>query len=327
MKMTLRFLSKSFLFAAVGAMAMASQALAVDVLFKATSIYGGAEPNNAANQIIVYNLPAAGSIYAGPASGTFNVQATVATPGSENVAGYGIIMELATGGPTFNITALPASGTPNNLNNSVSNSFSTVTQNANLSIILGDTGVPGQAAGNRSLGVVGLFPTANANTAVANNHGLFSVPISVPGGTTGSFALSLALGGPEFSGFAQTDGTIVTPPGAFPQHNQTVVVRNSRRGDMNGDGAANFADIGGFVAVLSNGTTSYKNQNPWLQVSYISDFNQDNAVNFADIGGFVAALGGAPSPAAVPEPSTLALLCVGGVAIGAAAYRRRRAGK
>lgn len=324
MKLTLRFLSKSFLFATLGAMAVASQASAQDVLFKATSIYGGAEPNNAAGRIVVYNLPASGSIYAGPASGSFNVQATVSGAGTQSVAGYGIIMEVAAGGPTFNITPLPASGTPNNMPDSISNTFSTVTQNADLNVILGDTAVPGFAAGSNSLGVVGLYPTQNANTTVANNNGLFSVPISVPGGTVGNFNLSLALGGNEYSGFAQSNGTIVTPPGAFPQHSNIIEVRNSRRGDMNGDGNANSADIGGFIAVLNTGVTAYSNQFPWLQVRYISDFDQSNATNSADIGGFIAALNGAPSPAAVPEPSTVALVCMGGVVFGAMALRRRR---
>lgn len=326
MKLTLRFLSKSFLFAAVGAIAIASQVSAQDVLFKATSIYGGAEPNNPSGRIIVYNLPAAGSIYAGNANASFNVQATVSGAGTQSVAGYGIIMEIATGGPTFNITALPASGTPNNIPNSISNSFATVTQNPDLNVILGDTSVPGFATGTRSLGVVGLYPTQNANTTVANNQGLFSVPITVPGGTVGNFNLSLALGGNEFSGFAQSNGTIVTPAGVFPQHSNIIEVRNSRRGDMNGDGNANSADIGGFIAVLNNGVTAYSNQFPWLQVRYISDFDQSGATNSADIGGFIAALNGAPSPAAVPEPSTIALLSMGSVVLGAMALRRRSRG-
>ncbi|MEX2186922.1 MAG: PEP-CTERM sorting domain-containing protein [Pirellulales bacterium] len=308
-------------------MALAGQALAVDVLFKATSIYGGAEFNNAANQIIVYGLPASGNVFAGPASARFNVQATVAAPGTENVAGYGIIMEVAAGGPTFNITPLPASGTPNNLLNAVSNSFSTVTQNPGLNIILGDTNVPNQAAGNRSLGVVGLFPTANANTPVANNNGLFSVPITVPGGVTGSFALSLALGGPDYSGFAQTNGTIVTPAGAFPQHNQTIVVRRSRRADLNGDDLIDGRDIQPFVDAFLN-FDAYKAAYPWLQANYIADLDQMGGVSGPDIQPFVDIflLGGEPSPpAAVPEPSTLALGAMGFVALLAARFRRRKA--
>jgi hypothetical protein len=322
MKMTLRFLSKSFLLAAVGAMALTSQAWSQTAGFRAVGIHGGAEPNNAANNIIVYNLPASGSIYAGPASGSFNVLAQV-TGGPVQVAGYGVIMTLPNGGPVnFNITALPASGTPNNIPNS------TVSQNLLLDdIILGDTAVPGQTG--PSLGVVGLHGVANANVNVANGDGLFNVPFQVAGGATGSFTLGMALGGNDFSGFAQSNGTVLTNPNGFPNANQTIIVRNSRRGDMNGDGNTNSADIGGFISVLNNGVTAYSNQFPWLQVRYISDFDQSNATNSADIGGFIAALNGAPSPGptAVPEPSTLAMMCVGGALIGVASLRRRNGRK
>ncbi|RIK78247.1 MAG: hypothetical protein DCC68_15710 [Planctomycetota bacterium] len=326
MKLTLRFLSKSFLFAAVGAIAIASQVSAQDVLFKATSIYGGAEPNNPSGRIIVYNLPAAGSIYAGNANASFNVQATVSGAGTQSVAGYGIIMEIATGGPTFNITALPASGTPNNIPNSISNSFATVTQNPDLNVILGDTSVPGFATGTRSLGVVGLYPTQNANTTVANNQGLFSVPITVPGGTVGNFNLSLALGGNEFSGFAQSNGTIVTPAGVFPQHSNIIEVRNSRRGDTNGDGAVDGEDIQPFVDALLN-FNGYKAARPWLQHNYIADLDQSQGVDGEDIQPFVNILLGIGSspPAAVPEPSTVALGAMGFVALLAARFRRRKA--
>jgi hypothetical protein len=65
-----------------------------------------------------------------------------------------------------------------------------------------------------------------------------------------------------------------------------------------------------------------------LQVRYISDFDESGATNSADIGGFIAALNGAPSPgagpAAIPEPSTIALLGIGAAMFGAAAIRRRR---
>lgn len=323
MKMTLRFLSKSFLFAAIGAMGFAAQAWSQGG-FNAKSIYGGAEPNNASGQIVVYNRPTTG-FYAGPADASFNVSASIPAPGTLQAAGYGIIMTLpASGEVTFNVPALPTSGTPNNIPNSISNSFSTVTQNPNMSIILGDTAVPGQAAGNLSLGVVGLFPTANQNAAVANGEGLFSVPIRVAAGTTGTFTLGMALGGNDYSGFAQTDGTVLTNPLGFPNANQTIVVRQSVRGDLTGDGVVNFADIGGFVAALSD-TPNYQAQFPWLQVGYISDFTEDGSTNFADIGGFVNALsGGGGSPAAVPEPSTVALVCMGIALFGAAAARRRR---
>lgn len=324
MKMTLRFLSKSLLLAAVGAMALSSQAWS-QVGFRATSVYGGAEPNNAAGAIIVYNLPTTGP-YAGAANGEFNVLASVTGGGSVNVAGYGVIMNLpAASGLNFNVTALPASGTPNNIPNSVSKPpFSTVTQNANLSIILGDTSVPGQPVGQPSLGVVGLFPTANQNTSVANGQGLFSVPFTVAAGTTGTFSLGMALGGNDFSGFAQSDGTVLTNPSGFPNANQNIVVRNSRRADMNGDLLIDGEDIQPFIDALAN-FNNYKAARPWLQHNYITDINGSLTIDGEDIQPFIGILAGGGSPAAVPEPSTVALGAMGLVALLAARFRRRKA--
>lgn len=323
MKMTLRFLSKSFLFAAIGAMGFAAQAWSQGG-FNAKSIYGGAEPNNASGHIVVYNLPTTGA-YAGQASASFNVTASVPAPGSLQAAGYGIIMTLpASGEVTFNVPALPASGTPNNIPNSISNSFSTVTQNPNMSIILGDTAVPGQAAGSLSLGVVGLFPTANQNAAVANGEGLFSVPISVAAGTTGNFTLNMALGGNDYSGFAQTDGTVLTNPLGFPNANQVIEVRQSRVADLNGDVLIDGEDIQPFVNALSN-FQAFKDSRPWLQANYVTDINGDELIDGEDIQPFINVLsGGGGSPAAVPEPSTLALGAMGIAVLLAARFRRRR---
>jgi hypothetical protein len=329
MKTSLRFLSKSLAFAALGVLAAAAPSLAANVSFKANSIFGNAEPNNAAGKIVVYDLPATGSIYAGPVDAFFDVRAKVSGGGSETVAGYGVIMQITGAGtlPTFT-TPDPNEAGDNNMLAAVRTPI-----NSTLSIILGETNVPTFDASNHSLGVIGLFPTANTNTTVADNAGLFKVPFRVAAGAAASgtqtYNLQMALGGNEYSGFARSDGTLMTDPGSFPHDSNVIEVRRSRRGDTNGDGATNSADIGTFIQVLNTGAATYKAANPWLQVNYITDFDQSGATNSADIGGFIAALNGAPSPAAgpsaVPEPSTIALLCIGGGMLAAGALRRRKA--
>ena len=72
----------------------------------------------------------------------------------------------------------------------------------------------------------------------------------------------------------------------------TFVVRSAwERGDMNCDGAVDFADINPFVLALG-GQTGYEARYAecrWLN----ADFNDDGSANFADINPFVAALSGA----------------------------------
>lgn len=61
------------------------------------------------------------------------------------------------------------------------------------------------------------------------------------------------------------------------------------RGDANGDGQINFADIGPFITGLSAGS-GYETQFPNLDRSVVLDMNLDGAVNFLDIMGFIDAL-------------------------------------
>jgi hypothetical protein len=85
-------------------------------------------------------------------------------------------------------------------------------------------------------------------------------------------------------------------------------------GDVNGDGSVNLQDIAPFEALLAGGTAA----NPDA-----ADINGDGSVNLQDIAPFEQLLaGGAPGSGAVvtPEPTTLALLGLGGLA----ALRRRR---
>jgi hypothetical protein len=71
-------------------------------------------------------------------------------------------------------------------------------------------------------------------------------------------------------------------------------------GDVNGDGLVNGLDVEPFVEVLLNGP---------YQVE--ADVNEDDEVNGLDVDPFVAIILGSGGAAAVPEPSTLALLAIG----------------
>jgi hypothetical protein len=133
----------------------------------------------------------------------------------------------------------------------------------------------------------------------------------------------MALGGNDFSGFANSAGNILTNNTGFPNANQTIIVRNSRRGDMNGDGPVNLFDLDGFVAALA-GTFS----TPYLHPDWLADFDNSGAVNLFDLDGFVAALAvGSPTagaPSAVPEPSTYLIAGLGVILLCIHRRLRRR---
>jgi hypothetical protein len=141
-----------------------------------------------------------------------------------------------------------------------------------------------QSGGVQSIGVVALNDVPATNITLANNDGLAAIPIQVAGGTGfnashfSTFNVTFGTD-PTYTGFINAAGQIVTNPA---QHvNATIEVRESRRGDMNGDGPVNLFDLDGFVAALAAGSPT------------------------------------AGSPSAIPEPSTfviaglgIVLLCV-----------------
>ena len=124
----------------------------------------------------------------------------------------------------------------------------------------------------------------------------------------------------KFSGFA---------PGATILANGEVVPTSAPYllGDINRDGHVNVADIAAMLTELKD-INAYRVAHPTLtlgDVAYISDLNADGQFNNADLQGLLDYLiQGHGSVAAVPEPSTLALVGVGAL-IGWTASRHCRA--
>jgi hypothetical protein len=276
---------------------------------------------------VLYNLPSTA------VDSFFDVFATVSSPGTVGVSGYSLIATSSGAGLTFNPPAINEAVPlpPNNLDPALNHSFPV---NTGVDVVYGIVNVPNQPAANMSLGVSALYSTAGSNTTLANNDGLLSVPIRAGAGVTGTFNVTFDLDN-TYTGFFNAARANLTNAANFPHVSGVVEVRQSRRGDLNGDGFVNGLDINNFVASLIN-VNNFQASAPWLHALYIADFGgtggvstPDGFVNGLDINGFVAALiAGSPSaPVAVPEPATISLL-ISAVACGgvmALVRRRRRA--
>lgn len=308
--------------------ALAVVALASSSAWAQNQISFGVRPRyngipNAGSNLVFYNLPASGSVYAGPVNAAFDLTALVSGTGTETASGFGLIGTVGgTGEVIFNPPV--AVGDENTLGNAT-NPFPGFNINTSFDLRFANTGI--QGGGTQEVDIVAIEEVALQNNTVTNGDGIASIPVQIAGGATGMFNVAFNVS-TNYTGFVKTisqnETQFLTNPGSFPHVGGTIEVRRSRKADMNGDVAINSADIGGFILAL-NGLSGFSNQFPWLQAAYISDVNEDGATNSADIGGFIAQLNNpSPSPQAVPEPSSIILLGVAGVCGLAAYYRRRR---
>jgi hypothetical protein len=257
-------------------------------------------------------LPSSGSIYAGPVNSSFDLFADVQGT-SETASAFGLIATVGgTGQVIFNPPV--AVGDENTLGNSLNPAFPI---NSSFDLRFANTGI--QGGGTQEIDVVALEQVALQNNTITDGDGIASIPIRIAGGTTGTFNVAFNLS-TNFTGFVKTvslnNTQFLTDPAAFPHTTGTIEVRQSRKGDINGDSFLDGEDIAPFISVLSS-PSAYQTANPWLQVNYISDGLEDGLIDGEDIQPFVNILsGGGGSPAAIPEPSTyvLALLGIAGVA-------------
>ena len=331
--------------AAAAVLLFAQFASAQNAAFKLGSPYNGvptlfAGTAQPADRIVIYDLPSTGP-YAAVAEtpdGFIDLIATVNGAPSVQAAAYGVILSVSSGGDGLRFDPETIVGDNPNMT-AVKNP--TLTQNAAFitlpaGLTFGEENVPGQAAGDQSIGIAAIYAPAsppNQDTTVLNNNGLTSIPIDVdPNLTTTPTRIKeysiQFLSDDEFTGFVNTAEQILTNSTAFGHVGGIVQIRQSRQGDVNGDGNVNNLDIAPFVASIIN-LPLYQTANPWLKAAYISDTNADGSTNNLDIPSFVAAIiAGSPeasaSPSAVPEPSTWAMVFTALVVSAGAAWRRRR---
>jgi hypothetical protein len=270
-----------------------------------------ANPGAFDSDVVVYSLPASGSIYSGPRQSYFDVFARVDGGGTQQAAGFGSIVITSGGGELIFVPdPIDPSGESNNIPNSKNPDFihnALITQS-----LFGEVDVQNFPDGSRSVGVIGLYQSP-IDVTVSHGDGLFAMPIEVAAGFQGQIALTFPQQDNLVS-FVKTNGVVVTNTSRFPHQGATVEVRAAVQGDFNGDLLVNAQDWPGFNAARSN-FSAFQSQYPWLPALYAGDFNEDGAITALDVPAFQQLAG-------VPEPSTIALAVA--AAMPLLLMRRRR---
>ena len=212
----------------------------------------------------------------GIASASFTIAIENTTDAPLDIAAYSLFLDIGPAG-----LALPA-GVTFDTTDSTNDAVSYISGNGTAPLTGASQDPPGAtinfspAAGDLGLGQIQF---TNASLAAGASSDLLTVNLLIDRATAvaGDFTITLNSDGQNVVTTAANDAQ----PFDFTAGTLSLVDSTSLIGDVNCDGAVNFADIGPFIALLSSGEFEAK-----------ADINGDMAVNFQDIGPFISLLSG-----------------------------------